>query len=423
MRKKLTKISMLAATFALAVSACGATETGGNTTSTTSGTPQIEPTVQLFSWWSAPGEAEALQAIIDIYRKQHPGARVTNDGSLQGIDVRTKLDKLIESSPPDVFQDNAYYLEALLKAHPGRVKSVDDFFEEPTLKAAVLPGLLDQVRVDGHIAALPVCVHRENVMFYGKQIFAEQKLEPPKTMSEFLDVCQKLKAAGITPLATGGQGWILNNMFTQLIAGTMGYAMFKDFITGAKPPTEPGIAAALKSAIDTFATVLANYVDPKQSRDPSFGWSEAAEAVHSGKAAMYLHGDWVKGYLVQLGWTPGVDFGLLGGPGAPEVFLFEADVFGLPEHAPHPADGHDFLSVVASKEGQIAFSRLKGSTPIRSDVREGLDSLGKATLDDFMGAKARLPALDKPVWADGCLKFSMDGDKDALFQVYVNTPP
>ena len=41
----------------------------------------------------------------------------------------------------------------------------------------------------------------------------------------------------------------------------------------------------------------------------------AAETLHAGKAAMYIHGDWVKGYLDAEGWTPGVDYDQLPGPG------------------------------------------------------------------------------------------------------------
>ena len=310
-----------------------------------------------------------------------------------------------------------------MKAHPGKVKSLDSFFTDSTLHAAVLPDVLANVTIDGHVSAMPVGLHRENSLFYSKQIFTAQKLEPPKTLSEFLDVCQKLKAAGITPVAMGGQGWIMQKMFTQILQGAMGAELFKDFITAVKPITDADVKAAFMSAIDTFGTVMTTYVDVEQAKNDKFGWTDAADAVHDGKAAMYLHGDWVKGYFVQLGWSPGVDFGQIGGPGSSDLFWYGVDVFGLPEHAPHPEDAHDFLAVVASKEGQVAFNRLKGSTPMRTDVRADLDPLGQTTLDDLVNAKVRLPVFNRSAWDDACLNFSKDGNKDALYQAFVTAPP
>lgn len=421
---KSLRSSILALGFALLSSACGTGGVGQDTTSTSStGAPQAEHEVALYSWWIAPGEAEALQALIDTYKTEFPRARVTNNGAASGNDAKANLDKEIDSTPPDLFQYNAYYVADFMKAHPGAVKPLDEFFAEPTLHDAVLPDVLGNVTLEGHVYAMPVGLHRENALFYSKQIFAAQKLAPPTTLSEFLDACQKLKAAGIVPVAMGGQGWIMQKMFTQILQGTMGAALFRDFITRVKSPTDPDVKAAFMSAIDVFGTVMTTYVDADQIKNDKVGWTDAAEAVHDGKAAMYLHGDWVKGYFVQLGWSPGVDFGQIGGPGSADLFWYGVDVFGLPEHAPHPTDAHDFLAVVASKEGQVAFNRLKGSTPMRTDVRADLDPLGQATLDDLVNAKVRVPVFNRGEWDDACLQFSKDGDKEALYQAFVVHKP
>jgi glucose/mannose transport system substrate-binding protein len=145
--------------------------------------------------------------------------------------------------------------------------------------------------------------------------------------------------------------------------------------------------------------------------------------VFDGKAAMFLHGDWAKGYFVARGWTPGIDFGQTGGPGAADLFWYVIDAFAQPTLAAHPDQAHDFLSVVLSKEAQVAFSRIKGSTPVRTDVSDQLDRLGQVTLLDLVESKRRLPVVAKQEWDDALHVFATDLNEEALYQAFVTNPP
>jgi glucose/mannose transport system substrate-binding protein len=414
------KITALCAALALGALSCSSS--GGAPGPTGSGgTGQSgAQIVEIFSWWIAPGEAEALQALLDLNKAQHPSDRVFNAAANSEDDARVKLaERLAAHDPPDLFQQNAHELPAFLQNNPGSLQPLDDFFaSQQGLAAGVHPDVLRNVTVNGKIYAMPVNIHRENSLFYNKQIFADQGLTPPSTLSEFLDVCRALKAAGITPVATAYQGWILRIMFNVVAMGSMGAPAFNDFMAGG-----PRDDAALKTAIDVFTDVLDNYTNA-DAGDANFGWTNAAEAVFDGKAAMFLHGDWAKGYYVQLGWTPGIDFGVVGAPGASELFWYGVDTFSMPVGALHPAGTNDFLQTIGSISGQIAFNRLKGSTPVRADVpRAQLDSEGRATLDDFENATYRVPVLNWEAWHTAMQDFAITRDKAALFQAYVDNPP
>src|SRR5262245_22371792 len=82
-----------------------------------------EVTIELFSWWSAPGEAEALQALIQEHRKAFPHERIYNaaeDTNTGGVDAKMVLaDRLAKNDPPDVFQQNAFEVLGALEAGTG----------------------------------------------------------------------------------------------------------------------------------------------------------------------------------------------------------------------------------------------------------------------------------------------------------------
>jgi glucose/mannose transport system substrate-binding protein len=417
MLRNLVSISLFGIT--LVAAGCGSSGNGANTGTGGAGGQNAEQVIEIFSWWIAPGEAEALQALVDINKVQHPQERIFNAAANSDADQRAILkQRLADQLPPDLFQIPAHNLATFLQANPGALEPLDTFFSGHGFDTSILPDIVEGVKIGGKIYAMPVNIHRENALFYNKQIFAAHHLTPPTTIAEFLSVCATLKAAGVTPVATANQGWILRIMFNALTMGSMGTEAFHTFMTGG-----PRDDVAFRAAIDLFANVLDNYVNTSAST-ADFGWTQAATEVSEGRAAMFFHGDWAKGLYVQLGSTPGVDFGVVGTPGAADLFWYTVDAFALPVGAKHPAGAKDFLTTIGSTAGQVAFAKLKGSSPVRPDVpREQLDSEGRATLDDLQNAKYRLLVVSKDVYDNALLAFVGTRDKNALFQVYVDNPP
>jgi len=379
--------------------------------------------VQLLSWWTGPGEADALSALIGTYKDKNPGADVNLDGSVTAGNWPMILGTGIDHSPWDAFQLAGADLPKFLIDHPGDVQPVDKYYEEPSLKASVIQKIQDQITIDGHAYGVVTGIHRNNSFLYNRKLFVDNDLQPPTTMTEFVAVAEAFKKLGITPVATTFEPWALRIVFDEVLAGTLGAEAFDDFVHGRTPATDPDVKAGIQSAIDTFGAILTDYVDVAKSTSSDYHWDTATLDVHDGNAAMLFHGDWAKGYFVYLGWVPGVDFGLSGPPGANDLFVFGADVFGLPSAAPDPKAADAFLSVVASADGQVAFNRYKGATPMRTDVRDRLDDLGKTSMDDLLNAKVLSPSHANSAWDDAIAAFSKDSDKAALLNVYLTTPP
>jgi glucose/mannose transport system substrate-binding protein len=392
---------------------------------TDSNTEAVE--VEVFSWWTAPGEAEALQSLFDLHRRKFPTSRIFNaatdpkvvSGGVQAKEVLQA--RLLAGDPPDAFQTNALDLQGYLADRPDLLSPLDDLFEEQGLSDDIVPELLEGVTVNGHVVAIPVNIHRDNSLFYNQSLFTEHGLQPPKTMDEFLSVCDKLKQEGVTPLAVStSQAWIINKVFIALALGSMGPDKFVKYFLDKAPLDEADMAPA----IALLDRVLTDYIDVEASAVPGYGWTQAADDLHDGKAAMFIHGDWAKGYLTQIGWTPGVDFGVTTTPDSGGAFVYGSDVFAVPTGAKHKAEAFDWLRTIASTEGQIAFNDAKGSSPVRLSLSDkGLDPMAKATYTDLKNSTTRVKIGGMPsAWDDGLVQLAKDHDRGALFKTFVNNP-
>lgn len=384
-------------------------------------------TLEVFSWWTAPGEAEALTALEDTYKAKYKDARVAQYSNSSAATWQMVLGMKIDETPQtlDVCQLSASDLDSFQKDHPDALAPLDDVYAAAGLDDAnvMIPEIKDVVTRDGHPYGVVTGVHRNNSFIYNKQIFDDQKLDPPTSVDELLAVSAKLKAAGITPIATDFDTWVLRIVFDEILAGEMGAQGFDDFIKGKVPASDPDAQTQIQAAIDAFDQIITDYVDVDRSKGDKYDWSSAAQDLHDGKAAMLMHGDWAKGFLVHLGWTPGVDFGVLGPPGASDLFVYGADMFFMPSNAPHPSLAQKFLGVVASPEGQVAFNSYKGATPMREDVKDQLDEPGQLSLDGLIHAKVLMPGHANDGWDKGIETFAMDHDKAALLKVYTDTAP
>lgn len=414
--------------FAFLAAGCSAdgdaAKDGAGGSSTTTEAVQVE----VFSWWTAPGEAEALQSLVDLHTEKFPNERIYNAATdpkviSGGTEAKAVLQQRLEDDdPPDAFQTNAFELKrGFIAASPGLLEPLDDVFEAQGLLDDLAPEALRDVTVAGHYMAVPVNIHRENGLFYNKSVFADNGLEPPTTMAEFLEVCEALKEAGVTPLAIStSQGWIIDKVFVSLALGTMGPDDFVKYFVDKEPVDE----AAFSPVVDVLDRVLTDYIDVEGAAADGFGWTQAADALKEGSAGMFIHGDWAKGYLMQIGATPNVDFGVVNSPDAAGVFLYGMDVFAVPAGAPHPEAAFDWVKTISSPEGQVAFNEYKGSSPVRLNVpNKGLDAMAQSIYSEFKGAEQRIPAVGLPgAWDDGFVQLAKDHDKAALLQVMLDNP-
>lgn len=387
-----------------------ATTTGGDAgaagaDSGTGGTdPVVEGTVEIFSWWTSGGEAEALDAVIDVFETENPEVDVVNAVVEYAEAARETLaQRMADHLPPDTFQANigADLLRWVGAGSADLLEPLGPIASEAEWDEAFPEALLAGASKDGELYGVPMNVHRINSLFYDKRLFAEFDLEPPTTLDELFILVEEIKtnteiqalhAEGVAPLALGNQwDWTLSQVtFEHVLPAVAGPAYYEDFWAGRADPSDPEMTEVLKTMLrlrcgETPTLTCDGYFNEDTD---TVDWAPAVGMLVDGRAAMAPMGDWAKGYLEGEGLVADVDFGVVPFPGSVGTFIYTADTFPLPKGAPNRAGAVALLNTFASIEGQVAFNAIKGSIPARSDFSladfpDSFDTMHQATAAAF----------------------------------------
>ncbi len=348
------------------------------TTPASSGSGELE----IYSWWTVPGEVEALDALFTVYSQRHPNVKIINAALAGGSGVNMKAvleTRMSSGKPPDSFQ--VHLGPELHGSHTvaGRMEPLDDLFKSEGYDKVFPQKVIDVASWEGHAYAVPVNIHRANVLWYNKSVFSAIGATPPTTFDEFFTIAEKLKAKNIYAIAIGEiQPGHAAQTFEEILLGVLGI----DGYVALGTSVAAWQGAKVTEALNIFKRML-DYVNPDFQ---SIGWGEVAQNVIAGKVAMQIDGDWRNGYFKAKKFT---DFGWAPSPGTAGVFDFLADSFGLPKGAPNRENALNWLRVIGSREGQDRFNEWKGSIPVRSDAgKEGkYDDYQKAAMQAFKSEK------------------------------------
>jgi glucose/mannose transport system substrate-binding protein len=320
--------------------------------------------LEIFSWWTAGGEAEGLNAMLEQYKKAYPKVEVINATVSGGAGTNAKAilsTRLTGGDPPDAFQLHAG-LE-VEKYEPDKyLQPLDALYKSEGLDKVFPKDLLDLLRYKDHYWGVPVNIHRANVMWYNKEIFASNNLTPPASWDEFFTVAKVLKNKGIIPLVIGTkEGWEAGHTFETVLISTLGADGYKGLWTGATKWSD----AKVTEALETFKKLMP-YINSDYS---ALTWDQAAQYLVDQKGAMHIMGDWTNGWFTSknfdgYGWAPV--------PGTSGIFDALSDSFAAAKGAKNQVNLDNWLKLCGSKAGQEAFNPKKGSIPARTDADPAL---------------------------------------------------
>ena len=317
--------------------------------------------LEIFSWWTAGGEAEGLNALINLYHKAYPNVEIINATVAGGAGTNAKAvlkTRILGGDPPDSFQVHAGHelIDTWVKS--GYMEPLTFLYKEEGWDKAMPPGVLNIVKYKGDYWSVPVNIHRANVLWYSKSVFQKYGITPPKTYDEFFAVCDKLKAKGIVPIVMGTKdGWEAGHVFETFLIGSLGPEGYKGLWTGKTKWSDKRVTKAL-----VLYDKMLNYINTDHS---ALTWDEAGQYLIQGKGAMLIMGDWTNGWFMSKKYN---DYGWTLAPGNQGIFDALSDSFGLPKGCKHRDNVIAWLKILGSKEGQKEFNMRKGSIPARTDI-------------------------------------------------------
>ncbi len=359
-RKRVAALTALAASAAMLLASCSNNDE--SPTATDTGAAPVTLT-----WWhnSIAGDAgdnplgDYWQKVADDYTAMHPNVTFKIEQIETNDLQRTRIPAALQAGDaPDIFQAwgggemidqvEAGYLMDLSNLIPDAISEIG--------------GAVGPWQVDGVTYGMPYTFGVEG-MWYRKSLFEQAGItSEPKTLTELSAAVDKLKAAGITPIAVAalkGQNWPAGHWMYNFILRNCPVATLA--ATGASHDfSDP---CYLKAGEDLQAFVATDpFQDNPTSTQPQQIPTSSAGLVATGKAAMELMGHWNLGVFQgfgedeaakqaltdDIGWFPFPDIGH--GDGAATALMGGGDGFACYKDA--PVECADFLAYLTSVDVQ-----------------------------------------------------------------------
>ncbi len=358
---KLTKVAAVAVTLAAAVAAHAGE-------------------VEVLHYWTSGGEAKSAAELKKIMQaKGHTWRDFAVAGGGGDSAMTVLKSRVISGNPPSAAQTKGPAIQEW--ASEGVLANMDTLAKAEKWDDLLPKVVADIMKYKGAYVAAPVNVHRVNWMWGSAEALKKAGVTAmPKTWDEFFAAADKLKAAGLIPVAHGGQNWQDFTTFESVVLGVGGAKFYQDALI--KLDDKALNSDTMKKSLETFRRIK-SYTDPAA---PGRDWNLATAMLIQGKAGFQLMGDWAKGEFLAANKQPGKDFMCAAAPGSANAYTFNVDsfiLFKLKDAAAQKAQS-DLASAIMSPEFQEVFNLNKGSIPVRAGQKmDKFDDCAKASAKDF----------------------------------------
>jgi glucose/mannose transport system substrate-binding protein len=328
--------------------------------------------IEVFSWWTSGSEDAALQAIISAAVKANSGLEVVNAAVAGGAGTNAKqvlATRLAGGDVPEIWQTHpggelGQYVDQ------GVLADMTAVYKSMGWDKVVPKDLVASMTYNKKTYSVLTGVHRANTMWISSaaQKKAGVSLSGSLTWPKFKAAALKMKAKGIDPICLGDKDiWTAAQLLEALIVAEEGAAGWTALLNGSKKWTSAGVKKAVANFNEAMTWVNKDH--------KALDWTGAVAALAKGTCGVNIMGDWAYGeLLVKQNKVDGKDF-TYATFGDANTFVTVGDSFVIGKTAKNQAGAVAFAKAIMDPKVQLAFNKLKGSAPVRSDV--STKTLGK----------------------------------------------
>jgi glucose/mannose transport system substrate-binding protein len=350
-----------------------------------SGAAFAQQSVEVLHWWTAGGEAAALNVLKQNLEKQGvkwndmPVAGGGGEAAMTAVRARVTA-----GNPPTAVQFLGFDIQDWAKQ--GVLADLNEVAIKDGWDKVVPTALQAFSKYQGKWVAAPVNIHSTNWVWANKEVLTKAGVTtPPANWDEFMAAADKVQKAGFIAIAHGGQPWQDATVFESVVLSTGGVDFYKKAFV-QKDKAALGSDTMLKS-FDRFGQFRKLVDKDFSNRD----WNLASAMVISGKAGFQVMGDWAKGEFINAKKKPNVDFLCFRFPGTQGAVPFNSDQFAMFKVSGDKAAAQQKLArAIEDPAFQSAFNVVKGSVPARTDVSDAaFDDCGKKAIKDLAEANSK----------------------------------
>ncbi|MEH2369308.1 ABC transporter substrate-binding protein [Nostoc sp.] len=241
--------------------------------------------INLTLWQSInpPANRDVFQKLVDKFNQTHTDIKVK---SIYAEGLPKVLTAVVGNVPPDILsfspQTTGQFVEL------GAIRPLEDWLEKLPLKSEIIPNLLEESRLNGHIWSIPLYTSNIGIFYRPKLFQAAGITETPKTWEELRQVAKKLtidcngdnqpeQYGMLLPLGKGE--WTVFSWFPFLLSAG------GEVVTNNQPNlTNQGAISALQFWQDLMKDGSVTLSAPER------GYEE--DAFIAGRVAMQITGPW-----------------------------------------------------------------------------------------------------------------------------------
>jgi ABC-type glycerol-3-phosphate transport system substrate-binding protein len=372
MRRPLAALAAALTAVTLTLSACSSADDGGGEGG--------GKTVSMLSW---DNEA-TMKPVLDAFRAAHPDIKLDVSYAPPVAEyIQTLQTRVLSGKAPDVFLIAAENKTKLIDG-----KLVLDLRNEPFL--AGLPEMNKTTYGrDGAVYGLSLASWGAGIM-YNKDLLAKVgATEPPQDWDAFLELCRKLKAAGIDPYLEALDNIpLMVSAFLGARNATQNFGMDAKIFGG-----QSTFAAEWTEPLTQYNRLYAEGIVPTTA--VGLKGDQVVDEFANGRIAMFPAGPWNVGPLREK--APNMKFAMAKVPAAPggQPFLAGAAVPGYAINAKskNVDAAKTFLTFLASAETMKTYQKASNAITVTANFQPPIDEALKPIVEDVRAGKFYLPQI------------------------------